>query len=96
MVVFINDILVYSRSVEEYAEHPRVVLSILRRDRLYVKFSKCELWLWQATLLGHVILGACISVDDSKVRAVLEWKTPQSVTKIYSFIGSAGYYHRFI
>ena len=96
VVVFIDDILVYSKSEEEHAEHLRIVLEVLKEKKLYAKLSKCEFWLSEVSFLGHVISGDGIAVDPSKVDAVLRWETPKSVTEIRSFLGLAGYYRRFI
>jgi hypothetical protein len=96
VVVFINDILVYSRSEEEHEGHLRLVLQRLRDHKLYAKLSKCEFWLKQVAFLGHVISNGGISVDPSKVQDVLSWKAPTSVSDIRSFLGLAGYYRRFI
>jgi hypothetical protein len=90
-VVFINDMLVYSRSEEE---HLRVALQKLRENRLYAKLSKCEFLMKQAAFLGHVISKGGISVDLSKVEDVLSWKAPTSVDDIWSFLGLPGYYRR--
>ena len=96
VVVFIDDILVYSKNEEEHKEHLRLVLKKLREHQLYAKFSKCEFWLKEVGFLGHVILGDGIAVDPSKVEAVTEWKAPTSVGEIRSFLGLTGYYRRFI
>jgi hypothetical protein len=96
VVVFINDILVYSRSEEEHEGHLRLVLQRLRDHKLYAKLSKCEFWLKQVAFLGHVISNGGISMDPSKVQDVLSWKAPTSVSDIRSFLGLAGYYRRFI
>ena len=96
VVVFIDDILVYSKNEEEHKEHLRLVLGKLREHQLYAKFSKCEFWLKEVGFLGHVISGEGIAVDPSKVEAVTEWKVPTSVGEIRSFLGLAGYYRRFI
>jgi hypothetical protein len=96
VVVFIDDILVYSRNEEEHEWHLRLVLQKLRDHKLYVKLSKCEFWLKQVAFLGHVVSKGGISVDQSKVQDVLSWKTPTSVSDIRSFLGLAGYYRRFI
>jgi len=96
VVVFIDDILIYSRTHEEHAEHLRTVLGILREKQLYAKLSKCEFWMTTVQFLGHVITAQGISVDPSKVEAVLKWERPRSATEIRSFVGLAGYYRRFI
>jgi hypothetical protein len=96
VVVFIDDILIYSRSTEEHAEHLRSLLQTLRERQLYAKFKKCEFWLEEVAFLGHVISGKGIAVDPSKVEAVLAWEPPTNVTEIRSFLGLAGYYRRFI
>nr|AAX92958.1 retrotransposon protein, putative, Ty3-gypsy sub-class [Oryza sativa Japonica Group]ABA92829.1 retrotransposon protein, putative, Ty3-gypsy subclass [Oryza sativa Japonica Group] len=96
VVVFIDDILIYSKDEEEHAEHLRLVLEKLRKHKLYAKFSKCEFWLEEVAFLGHVISAGGVAVDPAKVEAITEWKAPKSVTKIRSFLGLAGYYRRFI
>ncbi|KAA3483788.1 DNA/RNA polymerases superfamily protein [Gossypium australe] len=95
MVVFIDDILVYSRTEEEHDLHLRVVLQILREKQLYAKFSKCEFWLREVIFLGHVVSAEGIRVDPWKVEAILDWKLPKSVSEIRSFLGLDGYYRRF-
>jgi hypothetical protein len=94
--VFIDDILVYSRTKEEHEEHHHLALQNLREHWLYAKLSKCEFWMKQVAFLGHVISKGGISVDQSKVQDVLSWNTPTSVSDIQSFLGLAGYYQRFI
>ena len=96
VVVFIDDILIYSENAEDHAEYLRVVLSRLREHKLYAKFSKCEFWLRKVPFLGHVLSDDGISVDPSKVQEVLDWKAPTSVHEVRSFLGLAGYYHWFI
>ena len=96
VVVFIDDILIYSKNEEEHAEHLRIVLQRLREHKLYAKFSKCEFWLKRVQFLGHVISEDGISVDPSKIQDVLNWKTPEFVSEIRSFLGLAGYYRRFV
>jgi hypothetical protein len=96
IVVFIDDILIYSKNLEDHARHLHVVLQRLRDHRLYAKFSKCEFWLDTVKFLGHTISSDGISVDPSKVQEVLDWKPPTSVHQIHSFLGLAGYYRRFI
>jgi hypothetical protein len=94
VVVFIDDILVYSRSEEEHEEHLRLALQKLQEHRLYAKLSKCEFWMKQVTFFRHVISKGGISVDPSKVQDVLSWNAPTSVGDIQSFHGLAGYYRR--
>ena len=96
VVVFIDDILVYSKSIEEHIEHLRIVLQILRDRKLFAKLSKCEFWLKEVQFLGHVISKDGIAVDPSKVEAVMDWQSPTTPTKIKSFLGLAGYYQKFI
>ncbi|GAU28841.1 hypothetical protein TSUD_21780 [Trifolium subterraneum] len=96
VVIFIDDILIYSKDPQEHAEHLRIVLDILREKQLYAKFSKCEFWLSEVKFLGHVISQGGIFVDPSKVEAVLNWERPRTVSEIRSFLGLAGYYRRFI
>ena len=94
--MFIDDILIYSSSQMEHANHFREVLETLRRNKLYAKLSKCEFWLNEVVFLGHVISEKGISVDPKKIEAVLRWERPTNVTEIRSFLGLAGYYRRFI
>uniref|UniRef100_J3KUG7 Reverse transcriptase domain-containing protein n=1 Tax=Oryza brachyantha TaxID=4533 RepID=J3KUG7_ORYBR len=96
VVVFIDDILIYSKSQQDHAGHLRLVLGRLREHQLYAKFSKCEFWLDRVGFLGHVISANGVEVDSSKVRDVLSWETPTTPTEIRSFLGLAGYYRRFI
>jgi hypothetical protein len=96
VVVFIDDILIYSKNEEEHARHLRIVLTHLREHQLYVKFSKCVFWLEEIQFLGHVLSANGIMVDPSKVKDILEWKPPTTVHQVRSFLGLAGYYRRFI
>jgi hypothetical protein len=96
VVVFIDDILVFSRSEEEHEEHLRLLLQKLREHQLYAKFSKCAFWLKEVSFLGHIITDGGIAVDPSKVQDVLSWSLPKNVPEIRSFLGLAGYYRRFI
>jgi hypothetical protein len=96
VVVFIDDILIYSKNSEDHAKHLHVVLQRLRDHHLYAKFSKCEFCLDTIKFLGHTISSDDISVDPNKVQEVLDWKPPTSVHQIRSFLGLAGYYRCFI
>uniref|UniRef100_A0A2N9GS05 RNA-directed DNA polymerase n=1 Tax=Fagus sylvatica TaxID=28930 RepID=A0A2N9GS05_FAGSY len=96
VVVFIDDILIYSKSKEDHERHLRLVLQVLEEKKLYAKLKKCEFWLDSVAFLGHVISKDGISVDPKKVEAVVEWNRPNNVTEIRSFLGLAGYYRRFV
>ena len=96
VIVFIDDILVYSHSREEHQEHLRVVLETLRAYKLFAKFSKCEFWLSSVSFLGHVISDEGISMDPKKIEVVRDWKRPTTMIEIESFLGLAGYYRRFV
>jgi hypothetical protein len=96
VVVFIDNILVYSKSIEEQEEHLRIVLQRVQEHQLYAKFSKCEFWIKEVPFLGHVVSLEGITVDPGKVKEVLEWKPPMTVSKVLSFLGLASYYRRFI
>ncbi|WVZ63579.1 hypothetical protein U9M48_013202 [Paspalum notatum var. saurae] len=96
VVVFIDDILIYSKSEKEHEEHLKIVLTRLREHKLYAKFSKCAFWLKEVSFLGHILSEKGVAVDPSKVKDVLNWKQPETVTEIRSFLGLAGYYRRFI
>ncbi|NBJ95683.1 reverse transcriptase family protein, partial [Parablautia muri] len=96
VIVFIDDILIYSRNEADHEEHLRIVLSTLRQQQLYAKLSKCEFWLDKVNFLGHVISAEGISVDPTKIRAVKDWPQPRNVSEVRSFLGLAGYYRKFI
>ena len=96
VMVFIDDILIYSQNKEEHEQHLCIVLQRLRDHHLYAKFSKCEFWLDSVKFLGHTISSDGISVDPTKVQEVMDWESPTSVHQIRSFLGLAGYYRRFI
>ncbi|KAL4351797.1 hypothetical protein GQ457_06G011370 [Hibiscus cannabinus] len=96
VVVFIDDILIYSRNKDDHAKHLQIVLQTLRECQLYAKFSKCEFWLSEVAFLGHVISAKGIMVDPKKVQTILDWRPPRNVSEVHSFLGLAGYYRRFV
>ena len=96
VVIFIDDILVYSKTKEDHEQHLRLVLETLRENKLYAKLSKCEFWLREIPFLGHIISKEGIRVDPAKVTDVVDWKRPTTVTEIRSFLGLAGYYRGFV
>ncbi|GJT33682.1 putative reverse transcriptase domain-containing protein [Tanacetum coccineum] len=96
VIVFIDDILVFSKSKEEHEEHLRTVLQILRQEKLYAKFSKCEFWLSKVAFLGHIVSTEGITMDPAKVEAITKWPRPTYVTEVRSFLGLAGYYRGFV
>ncbi|GJT72542.1 putative reverse transcriptase domain-containing protein [Tanacetum coccineum] len=96
VIVFIDDILIYSKSKEEHEVHLKLILELLEKEKLFGKFSKCEFWLQEVHFLGHVVNSEGIHVDPSKIEAVKNWKPPKTPTEIRSFLGLAGYYRRFI
>ena len=95
-IVFIDDILVYSKSEEEHDRHLRFMLQTLRDHQLYAKFSKCEFWLDQVVFLGHLVSKDGIQVDPKKIEVVAERPRPTTVTEVRSFLGLTGYYRRFV
>jgi hypothetical protein len=94
--VFIDDILIYSRMMEEHDEHLRLVLQCLRENKLYGKLSKCSFYQSKIHYLGHVISGEGIAVDPTKVEAIMEWPMLMNVPEVHSFMGLAGYYRWFV
>ncbi|XP_022030230.1 uncharacterized mitochondrial protein AtMg00860-like [Helianthus annuus] len=96
VIVFIDDIPVYSNNEAEHASHLREMLDTLRREKLYAKFSKCAFWLREVQFLGHVISVNGVLVDLSKIEAVARWNPPKNPSEIRSFLRLAGYYRRFI
>jgi hypothetical protein len=96
VVVFVDNILVYSQNEEAHEDHLRLVLQKLCDNQLYAKFSKCDSWLKEVAFLGHIITNGGIKVDPGIISEILNWKQPTDVSKIRSFLGLAGYYRRFI
>ena len=95
-MVFIDDILVYSREEQEYEQHLKIVIQTLREKKLYVKLRKCDFWLKEVSFLSHIMIAKGIKVDPAKIEAVVNWKLPRSVTEVRSFLGIAEYYRRFV
>ena len=96
VVVFIDDILVYSKDAQEHEHHLRIVLQTLRENQLFAKLSKCDFWLKEVSFLGHIVSADGIRVDPVKIEAVMNWKPPRNVTEVRSFLGLEGYYRRFV
>eukprot|EP00253_Pinus_taeda_P011685 PITA_11685 len=96
VLIFIDDILIYSRNMKEHEEHLRIVLQTLREHQLYGKFSKCDFYKEQIQYLGHIITKESIAVDPEKIKTIMEWPTPKDVADIRSFMGLAGYYRGFV
>nr|GEZ61836.1 putative reverse transcriptase domain-containing protein [Tanacetum cinerariifolium] len=96
MIVFIDDILIYSKDEKEHEEHLKAILELLKKEELYAKFSKCEFWIPKVQFLSHVIDSQGIHVDPAKIRSVKDWVSPKSPTEIRQFLRLAGYYRRFI
>jgi hypothetical protein len=92
VVIFIDDILIYSKNDSDHEEHLPIVLQKLQDNQLYAKYSKCEFWIDKVPFLGHIISNGGISVDPAKVREIVGWKIQSSVTKIRIFLGLPGYY----
>ena len=96
IIVFIDDILIYSRTEDEHEEHLNLALQTLREHKLYAKFSKCDFWIREVSFLGHVVSERGVEVDQKKVEAITQWPRPTSASEIRSFLGLAGYYRRFV
>ncbi|KAI3683189.1 hypothetical protein L1987_83689 [Smallanthus sonchifolius] len=96
VIVFIDDILIYSRTKEDHEHHLKLILELLSNENLYAKFSKCEFWIREVHFLGHVINKEGIHVDPSKIEAIKNWEAPKTPTEVRQFLGLAGYYRRFI
>ncbi|GJS45497.1 putative reverse transcriptase domain-containing protein [Tanacetum coccineum] len=96
VIVFIDDILIYSKDEKEHEEHLKAILELLKKEKLYAKFSKCEFWIPKVQFLGHVIDSRGIHVDPAKIESIKDWASPKTPTEIRQFLGLAGYYRRFI
>nr|GFA03549.1 putative reverse transcriptase domain-containing protein [Tanacetum cinerariifolium] len=96
VLVFIDDIIIYSHNKEEHANHLKIILELLRNEKLYAKFSKCDFWIRTVQFLGHLIDSQGLHVDPAKIEAVKNWASPTTSTEIRQFLGLTGYYRRFI
>src|SRR5688572_28417097 len=96
VVVYFDDILIYSKSIEEHLEHLRAVFDALRAARLFGNMEKCTFCTQRVSLLGYVVTPQGIEVDSSKIDAIRQWPTPTTVTQIRSFLGLAGFYRQFV
>ncbi|GKF24951.1 putative reverse transcriptase domain-containing protein [Tanacetum coccineum] len=96
VIVFIDDIPIYSKSEEEHEEHLKLILELLKKEELYAKFSKCDFWLSKVQFLSYVIDSEGVHVDPTKIESIKEWATPKTLREIRHFLGLASYYRRFI
>ncbi|KAI3819778.1 hypothetical protein L1987_13628 [Smallanthus sonchifolius] len=96
VIVFIDDILIYSKTKADHEQHLRLVMDLLKKEQLYAKFSKCEFWLKEVKFLGHIVNDKDIHVDPAEIETVKNWNTPKTPTEVRSFLGLAGYYRHFI
>ncbi|GKA44894.1 putative reverse transcriptase domain-containing protein [Tanacetum coccineum] len=96
VIVFIDDILIYSKDKKEHEEHLKAILELLKKKKLYAKFSKCKFWIPKVQFLGHVIDRRGIHVEPDKIDSIKDWASPKSLTEICQFLGLTGYYRRFI
>ncbi|GKA42240.1 putative reverse transcriptase domain-containing protein [Tanacetum coccineum] len=96
VIIYIDDILIYSKDEKEHEEHLKEILELLKKEQLYAKFSKCEFWIPKVQFLGHVIDSRGIYADPAKIESIKDWASPKTPTEIRQFLGLVGYYQRFI
>ncbi|GJZ17962.1 putative reverse transcriptase domain-containing protein [Tanacetum coccineum] len=96
LIMFIDDILIYSKNKREHEEHLKIILELLKKEQLYANFSKCDFWLDSVQFLGHVIDNKGVHVDPAKIVAIKNWAAPTTPTEVRQFHGLAGYYQGFI
>ena len=96
VVMFINDILIYLRTLEEHTHHLRIALEVLRENELYANLKKYKFWLGQVAFLWHVVSNEGVSMDPQKIEVITKWPRPKNATEVRSFLALVGYYHRFV
>lgn len=96
VVVYFDDILIYSKTLNDHVGHVKLVLDVLRHERLFANLEKCTFCMDKLVFLGFVISSTRIHVDEEKVKAIKEWPIPKAVSEVRSFLGLAGFYRRFV
>jgi hypothetical protein len=96
VLLFMNDILIYSRTLDDHVQHIRLVLQTLLQHKLFLKFKKCAFAQQNIEYLGHVISNDGVSTDPSKIDAMVNWHVPKSLTEVRGFLGLTGYYRKFV
>nr|GFA91749.1 putative reverse transcriptase domain-containing protein [Tanacetum cinerariifolium] len=96
VIIFTDDILIYSKNEKEHKEHLKAILKLLMKEKLYAKFSKCEFWIPKVQFIGHIIDSRGIYVDPAKIESIKDWASPKTSMGIHQFLGLVGYYQRFI
>lgn len=96
VLVFFDDVLIYSPSWESHMEHVRLAFELIRKHRFFIKLSKCAFGQQQIEYLGHIVSREGVQVDQSKVKAILDWPKPSTITELRGFLGLTGYYRKFV